>query len=113
MERATLIVMACLYTLGCGRGSRAHAKPAGSSDEPRAASPAPALPRGVDSAPEDGDGGAPARVRCTPDPSFPGVFDLPEASAAAEVELLPGVRELLVVSDSGHHGAAFARAIPS
>ena len=38
---------------------------------------------------------------------------MPEASAAAEVELRPGVRELLVVADSGHDGAAIARAIPS
>jgi hypothetical protein len=33
---------------------------------------------------------------------------VPEASAAAEVELKPGVREILVVGDSGRHGAAMA-----
>jgi len=38
---------------------------------------------------------------------------VPEASAAAEVVLSPGVRELLVLSDSGNHGAAMAWRIPS
>jgi hypothetical protein len=33
---------------------------------------------------------------------------VPEASAAAEVELRSGVREMLVVGDSGRHGAAMA-----
>ena len=47
-------------------------------------------------------------VKCKPDPKFPGSFDIPEASAATEVELRPGQRELLVVSDSGHRGHAMA-----
>jgi hypothetical protein len=58
------------------------------------------------------DGGA-ARIECTPDPTFPGAFDLPEASSAAEVELRPGVREMLVVADSGHRGQAIAYTLPS
>jgi hypothetical protein len=33
---------------------------------------------------------------------------VPEASAAAEVELSAGVREILVIGDSGRHGAAMA-----
>jgi hypothetical protein len=33
---------------------------------------------------------------------------VPEASAAAEVELRPGVREILVIGDSGRKGAAMA-----
>ena len=41
-------------------------------------------------------------VRCTRDRSFPSPWPLPEASAAAEVTLLPHVPEILVVSDSGH-----------
>ena len=54
-----------------------------------------------------------SQVNCTPDASFPASFALPEASAAAEVELTPGVREILVVSDSGNHGAALAWRLPS
>lgn len=53
-----------------------------------------------------------ARLACTVDPRFPSPLSLPEASAAAEVELTPGVREILVVSDSGDHGAALAWKIP-
>jgi hypothetical protein len=51
-------------------------------------------------------------VRCTGDPSFPGIWRVSEASAAAEVSLLPGKRELLVVSDSGNQGEALLWAIP-
>jgi hypothetical protein len=54
----------------------------------------------------------PLRVRCVRDLSFPGVWRVPEASAAAEVTLLPGTRELLVLSDSGNGGEALLWAIP-
>jgi hypothetical protein len=47
-------------------------------------------------------------VRCVRDDAFPSPWALPEASAAAEVELRPGSREILVVGDSGRHGAAMA-----
>jgi hypothetical protein len=50
---------------------------------------------------------------CVNDAAFPSLLGVPEASAAAEVELLPGVRELLVVSDSGRGGVARLIAIPS
>jgi hypothetical protein len=50
---------------------------------------------------------------CVNDTAFPSLLGVPEASAAAEVELLPGVRELLVVSDSGRGGVARLIAIPS
>src|SRR5438067_2303630 len=53
-----------------------------------------------------------ADAACAPDPAFPTTFEVPEASAATEVQLRPGVRELLVVSDSGEHGAALAYALP-
>jgi hypothetical protein len=43
-------------------------------------------------------------VQCTADSKFPSQLSLPEASAAAEVELLPGKRELAVVADSGNDG---------
>lgn len=49
-----------------------------------------------------------APVRCTRDETFPSPWRLPEASAAAQVELRPGVREILVVGDSGRHGIAMA-----
>jgi hypothetical protein len=52
-------------------------------------------------------------LACKSDPSFPATLDVAEASAAAEVELIPGVREILVVSDSGRGGAALAWRIPS
>ncbi len=50
----------------------------------------------------------PYPVTCVKDPSFPTPWNVPEASAAAEVELRPGAREILVVSDSGRKGAAMA-----
>lgn len=59
--------------------------------------------RGVDAA---------VSIHCKSDPSFPSPLDVPEASSAAEVELRPGVREILVVSDSDRKGAALAYAIP-
>jgi hypothetical protein len=72
-----------------------------------------------DASPPDGgvgdagrDAGPKAPFACSADPSFPGLISVPEASAAAEVELKPGVRELLVVSDSGRGGAALAFVLP-
>ena len=53
-----------------------------------------------------------AALKCTPDPRFPSPLDVPEASAAAEVELTPGVREMLVVSDSGNNGDTLLWKIP-
>jgi hypothetical protein len=106
MGRAELLTIAFLYTVGCDRGSRAHAPPPDPLTSARDSASAPLASAGPDAR-------ARAKLTCTPDPQFPGVFDLPEASAAAEVELRPGERELLIVSDSGHHGAALARGIPS
>ncbi len=50
---------------------------------------------------------------CQSDGSFPALIQLPEASSAAEVELTPGTRELLVLSDSGRNGEARLFALPS
>ncbi len=50
---------------------------------------------------------------CTGDGSFPLTLAIPEASAATEVELTAGVRELFVVADSGHTGEALLVALPS
>jgi hypothetical protein len=47
-------------------------------------------------------------AHCRRDETFPSPWRLPEASAAAEVELRPGVHEILVVGDSGRDGAAMA-----
>jgi hypothetical protein len=47
-------------------------------------------------------------VTCVRDTTFPSPWTVPEASAAAEVELRPGVPEILVVGDSGRNGAAMA-----
>jgi hypothetical protein len=74
-------------------------------------------PRSVPARPADAPAGflspdATAPVACVRDPSFPSLFDVPEASAAAEVELTRGVRELLVVADSMRQGAALAYRIP-
>ncbi|HEX8795560.1 MAG TPA: hypothetical protein VF765_31640 [Polyangiaceae bacterium] len=46
------------------------------------------------------------KIVCKNDPSFPSPWNVPEASGAAEVELRRGAKEILVISDSGRHGAA-------
>jgi hypothetical protein len=48
------------------------------------------------------------KIACKRDDSFPSPWNVPEASGAAEVELRRGTKEILVVSDSGRHGAAMA-----
>ncbi|MGD0678053.1 MAG: hypothetical protein ABSC94_21790 [Polyangiaceae bacterium] len=48
------------------------------------------------------------QVRCVRDATFPSTWLVPEASAAAQVELRPGRTEILVVGDSGRAGAAMA-----
>jgi hypothetical protein len=76
----------------------------GSSDED--AAPGPTSDAGKDAGPK------PA-FACKADATFPGSLQVPEASGAAEVELRPGVRELLVVSDSGRGGASMLIGIPA
>lgn len=49
-----------------------------------------------------------SKIVCKHDESFPSPWDVPEASGAAEVELRRGTKEILVLSDSGRHGAAMA-----
>lgn len=66
---------------------------------------------GDDAGESTGEGsslGGPPALRCTVDATFPSPWNVPEASAAAEVQLVPGRREILVVSDSGRKGAAVA-----
>jgi hypothetical protein len=47
-------------------------------------------------------------VKCVRDDAFPSLWKVPEASAAAQVQLRPGSDEILVVSDSFRNGAAMA-----
>jgi hypothetical protein len=71
----------------------------------------------VDGAPDGAreDAGPDATAKppfaCQADGAFPSLLGVPEASSAAEVELTPGVRELLVVSDSGRNGQALLRGL--
>ena len=87
-----------VVTGGCDR-----AGPGGTRRGDASPAPSPALAAAPDAA---------AFVHCKSDPSFPSPLDLPEASAAAEVELRKGTRELLVVADSDRKGAALAYALP-
>jgi hypothetical protein len=89
---AWLALAGSLACAACDRRATAASFDAGS-----AASPAPSS----------------TNAACRVDPSFPAALSVPEASAAAEVELVPGVREILVVSDSGRNGAALLWRVPS
>jgi hypothetical protein len=100
---AVAVAVAQVYGLGLSgcnasgsrNGARADAGRAAAEEEPLTAASAVAPPRSFG-------------VACAEDRGFPSRLELPEASAAAEVELVPGVREMLVVSDSGHAGRALA-----
>ena len=87
MRRCAILV--CVLLAGCDKGS------------------------GVAEAVTHGPPPSKAHVRCKGDTSFPGVWHVSEASAAAEVSLRAGTRELLVLSDSGNHGEAMLWGIPS
>jgi hypothetical protein len=90
---ALLLALIGAATPGCDRHATAGPRDSGGASAPSSA--------------------ASSGVSCTRDPAFPVTFSVPEASAAAEVELTPGVRELLVVSDSGRRGAAILWRLPS
>src|SRR4051812_26412226 len=102
MRLALVSLVLASAPAACGRPSAAST--ATDAGAPSRTAPPPAA---TASAKETASG-----VACTPDEAFPATFEVPEASAASEVELRPGVRELLVVSDSGEHGAALAYALP-
>ncbi len=96
----------------CDRGGASHPTPSAPTASPpsgASAQPLAAAPLAEGSTPR----GTLATVSCKQDAAFPGSWDLPEASAAAEVELTRGVREMLVVSDSGHDGQSLAWRIPN
>lgn len=84
--------LAVLGLAGCRRGAKPR-PPAAEEGQARSA---------------EASGPPLARVRCQPDPAFRSSWPIPEASAATEVELVPGRRELLVVSDSGNKGLVLA-----
>ncbi|HEY2512141.1 MAG TPA: hypothetical protein VGI39_14840 [Polyangiaceae bacterium] len=88
-----LLALPIVACVACGRS-----KPQGARVDPMTVVTVPA---------KDAGG-----VICVSDPSFPPSLEVPEASAAAEVELKKGARELLVVSDSGRKGQALAYALP-
>lgn len=89
-----------------GAEDAGHGGPPPDGNVPREAGPRDAATPDAspvrDASPEAGP------FACVDEASFPASIALGEASAAAEVELLPGVRELLIVSDSGGAGAALA-----
>ncbi len=104
---AGLATVLSLFLPGC----KQHKANAVASAAPEPSPPAAAPPKGPTPSPSaSADGGA-GPFRCTHDAAFPKTVDLPEASAAAEVELIPGTRELLIVSDG--HGRALAWTLPN
>jgi hypothetical protein len=100
---SALVSLASL-TFGCDRGDASRQQAPIPASSASAATPQPA--------PASSALGPAASIHCASDPTFPPILDVPEASAAAEVELRPGHRELLVVSDSDRSGAALAYALP-
>ena len=102
--RDTLAPLVSLLLCHCGRADVRVPTPVATSTPAVTAVTAEPTPR---TAPAS----APA-VRCTRDDTFPSPWKVPEASAAAEVELRPGVREILVIGDSGRNGAAMAWSRP-
>ena len=120
---APLVVILALLSAapllwGCERRSRSETKSIDlSPPPPMPTAPAPDAPELAASAassstaapaplPLARERGGRAPVACARDTKFPDYFDLAEASAAAEVEIVPGKRELILVSDSGNKGAA-------
>lgn len=102
---ATLLLVS---VLGCDRGART-----GASTSTSTLTPTPTVPYPAEPLPTAPPPIAASVVKCAADPGFPASFAIPEASGAAEVELTPGVREMLVISDSGHDGAVLLWKIPA
>lgn len=94
---AIVLVLPC----ACTRPERAQKAMGLTSVQPPATVAAPLTP--ASSAPPTLPG-----LRCVRDATFPSPWQMPEASAAAQVELRRGLREILVIGDSGNRGAAMA-----
>lgn len=103
---ATLLLVS---VVGCDRRSAWGGPPSTTAS----VTPAPTVPYPAEPLPTPPPPIATSAVKCAADPAFPGSLAIPEASGAAEVELTPGVRELLVISDSGHDGAVLLWKIPA
>jgi hypothetical protein len=114
MRGSTATLLLFVSVLGCDRGVRTGASTTTSATT---ATPAPTVPYPADPLPTAAPSAAAAiatsPVKCLADAGFPGSFAIPEASGAAEVELTAGVREMLVISDSGHDGAVLLWKIPA
>jgi hypothetical protein len=77
---------------------------------------APNLPRQGETAAAARSPGeaAPGRIpACKSDRAFPAMFSVPEASAAAEIELAKKKRALVVISDSGNRGKIMVFPLPN
>jgi hypothetical protein len=100
--------VAVLLLCGCNRAEhRNHAPVATSPPEIQASAVEAPRPTPSVALPPSATLGV-LGFKCTRDATFPSPWALPEASAAAEVELRPEVHEILVVGDSGRKGAAMA-----
>jgi hypothetical protein len=102
------LALTALFLAPVSCKQRQRTAPTAAPDTSHAPSPNQGVADGSAPSPGQGAGGP---VRCQRDTAFPSTVDLPEASAATEVELMPGKRELLIVSDG--HGKALAWAIPN
>lgn len=100
----TWLVVAVALGVACGRSDPRPAAPVATSA--RADEPVPVEASATVVPPAETVSRSP--VKCIRDETFPSLWKVPEASGAAEVELQPGLREILVVSDSGRNGAAMA-----
>jgi hypothetical protein len=109
MRGSIAVTLLLVTATGCDRGARSGPTTSTTATiTPAATAPYPPDPLPTGPAPI-----ATSAVSCAVDPGFPSSFAIPEASGAAEVELTPGVREMLVISDSGHAGAVLLWKIPS
>jgi hypothetical protein len=114
-----LAAAACSETVAREVGADAGpAAPGGRSTPSPAGADASAVDAAPDVAREDAsadaapDAAAKPPFACQADGAFPGLLGVPEASSSAEVELTPGVRELIVISDSGRNGQALLLGLP-
>jgi hypothetical protein len=99
--RALVLLGAAVALAACGRNA-----PSPAASTTGTSSPSPISSVSIARGPST------AALHCTTDLHFPSPLKVPEASIAAEVELRAGVREMLVVSDSGNSGAAILWKIP-
>ncbi len=111
MQRGAWLMVA---VLACGREARKPVPTGTGNESPIATStststPTPTATPTATPTPTPTPSPSPSpSPKCKADASFPSPWNVPEASGAAEVELRRGTKEILVISDSGRHGAAMA-----